>query len=173
MSHEEFAKIAMILKTAYPRDEIFRDKETLSVWYEMLKDLPYQQTKLAVTKWIATQKWSPAIAEIREAVFDVTIEKRKDWSEAWQDVIYAIRRWGTWDYEKAMQYLDDLTMSVVKRIGGFTMLCEKSGLDADRANFRDVYNTLAKREKEYARIPEAVRKQIEHVTREMIGVNDG
>lgn len=173
MTREEFVNLTMILKTAYPRDEMFLDKTTLDVWYEMLKDLPYQQTKLAVTKWIATQKWSPSIAEIRSATFDVSTENRKDWSDAWQDVVYAIRRWGTWDYEKAMQSLDDLTKSVVKRIGGFTMLCEKSGLDADRANFRDIYNTLAKREKEYAQIPVAVREKIEQTTHKMIGVDNG
>jgi hypothetical protein len=68
-----------------------------------------------------------------------------DWSEGWEQVIKAIRRYGYYDPKGALESLDPLTRECVKRLG-FRELCLSENPVADRANFRTCYETLQKRE---------------------------
>lgn len=152
MDKREFASIAMALRTYYPRENLLPNDQAAALWFEQLQDLDYKVAEAALKKWVATNKWSPSIAELREAATEVRNGKTPDWGEAWESVRRAIRRFGSYNPKEAMDSLDDLTREAVKRIG-FVDLCMSENPTAERANFRMVYETLARRRKEDAQIP--------------------
>ena len=82
-----------------------------------------------------------------------------DWGSGWEQVERAIRNYGTYNPEKALESMDELTRETVKRMG-FTNLCLSDNQTADRANFRIIYEQLAERKKTDAQIPENVKQLI-------------
>lgn len=52
-----------------------------------MQDIPYDIAKLVLNKWVATNKWSPTIADIREQAAEITNGKQADWSEGWEKVV--------------------------------------------------------------------------------------
>lgn len=155
MERKEFALLAETLSTAYKKENILSDIDTIELWYTMLKDLPYDLTAKAVQKWITTEKWSPSIAEIREAVTSMTMTI-PDWSEAWENVIRMIHKHGTWNVEEAMNGMDELTRKCVKRLG-FVNICNSENIGVERANFRQIYEAEAQRAMTNAQLPERLR----------------
>ena len=159
MTFEEFLPIADAIRHYYPKEPMMPNKEAVMLWYEELSDLDAAATKLAVRKWAATSKWPPTIADIREQVAGFTTPKIKDWSEAFEDARRAVRRFGSYNPTDALNSLDDLTRETVKRLG-YHDLCVSENHAADRANFRMIYEQLAKRESEERQINKDVKAMI-------------
>lgn len=80
MTRQEFAQLAAAMKSAYQRNGFMADLETVSVWYELLKDIPYGQLAAAVQKYIKCETFPPTIADLRRYV---NIAAGNDWSVAW------------------------------------------------------------------------------------------
>lgn len=146
MDKKEFAIFADALKTYYPRETLLPNPQAMELWYRELQDIPYAVAEAALRKWVSTQKWSPSIAEIRELTSSIRHGDLPDWGEGWHQVQKAIRRYGYYNTKAALDSLDPLTRQCVERLG-FRELCMSENITADRANFRIVYETLAKREK--------------------------
>lgn len=146
MDKREFAIFADALKTYYPRETLLPNPQAMELWYRELQDIPYAVAEAALRKWVSTQKWSPSIAEIRELTSSIQHGDLPDWGEGWHQVQNAIRRYGFYNAKAALDSLDPLTRQCVERLG-FRELCMSENITADRANFRMVYETLAKREK--------------------------
>lgn len=145
----------MALRTYYPRENLLPNDQALALWYEQLKDLDYTEAETALKAWVATNKWSPSIAELREQAAEIRNGAIQDWSEAWEQVIKAIGRFGYYDEERAMNSMDEMTQVVVKRLG-FRNLCMSENLTAERANFRMIYEQIATRKKKEQQIPPQV-----------------
>jgi hypothetical protein len=128
-----------------------KDKEelTISLWSKMLADTEFYIAEAAIEKFIAESVYPSTIADIRARIADITVLPEKTPIEAWGDVCTAIRRYGHWNVEKAMDSLSGVTKKVVKSIG-FVTLCMSENEMADRAHFLKVYEVLAKREREEA-----------------------
>lgn len=162
MTFEEFLPIADAIRHYYPKEPIMPNKEAVMLWYEELSDLDATATKAAIRKWAATSKWPPTIADIREQVAGFTTPKIKDWSEAFEDARKAIRRFGSYNPTDALNSLDELTRETVKRLGYYD-LCVSENHAADRANFRMIYEQLAKREAEERQINPDVKMMIAEI----------
>lgn len=80
MTRQEFAQLAAAMKAAYQRSGFMADCETVTVWYEMLKDIPYDALTMAVQKYIQSETFPPTIADLRRYV---DIAAGHDWSVAW------------------------------------------------------------------------------------------
>lgn len=145
MNKEEFSKWAMALKTYYPRENLLPNSQAIALWFQELQDIPFQVAEAALRKWVQTNKWSPSIAEIREQAASVALPEIPDWGEAWEQTIRAIRKYGHYRQQEALESLDPLTRKTVERLG-FRNLCASENPTADRANFRTIYEMLAKRE---------------------------
>lgn len=145
MDKQEFATLAMAIRTYYPKENILPNKEAMQLWFRELHDIPYQVAEAALRKWVSTNKWSPSIAEIRETAANIQNGDIPDWGEGWEQVCTAIRKYGSYEPRKAMESLDPLTRQCVERLG-FRNLCMSENPMADRANFRQCYEILAKRE---------------------------
>lgn len=152
MNKKEFALFASALRTYYPKEKLLPNEQAIELWYKQLKDISYEVAEVTLNKWVATNKWSPSIADIREQAIDVTQGTGKDWGEAWQDVLRAIRIYGSYQEQEALDSLDDTTRKVVKRIG-FKNLCFSEEISVDRANFRMIYEQQAQRDKQDAQLP--------------------
>ena len=151
MTKKEFAIFASALRTYYPKENILPNEQALELWYKQLQDIPYNVAEVTLNKWVSINKWSPSIAEIRENAAGITQGEAKEWGEAWQEVLRAIRLYGSYEELKALDSLDDTTRKVVKNMG-FKNLCFSENIAADRANFRMIYEQQLKRDKQDAQI---------------------
>ena len=152
MNKKEFALFASALRTYYPKEKLLPNEQAIELWYKQLNDIPYEVAEVTLNKWVATNKWSPSIADIREQAIDVTQGAAKEWGEAWQDVLRAIRYYGSYKELEALESLDETTRKVVKRLG-FRNLCFSEDISVERANFRMIYEQQAQRDKQDAQLP--------------------
>lgn len=132
------------------------------LWYEQLKDLDYNVVQTGVNKWVSTHKWSPTIAEIREMAHQVSRGELPDWGTAWDQVLKAISRFGSYRPQEALASMTPLARKTVERLG-FINICMSENIAADRANFRMIYEELAEREAKEALIPASIREQIQEI----------
>lgn len=167
MKFEEFKILAKGMKAVYTSPNFLPDADALKIWYQLLKDLPYEIANMAIQRHMATNKFPPTIADIREqASLSTDKELNGDWGEAWQNVTKAIGKYGQWETEKALESLDDLTRQCVKRLG-WKELCMSENAMADRANFRMIYEEQKGRAKEQAVLPLEVKANIEKLQNNM------
>lgn len=160
MDKKEFSLFAAALKTYYPREQLLPNEQAMELWYRQLKDIPFKVAEVSLNKWVATNKWSPSIAEIREACAEITTGKLPDWSEGWEATMKAIRRYGSYRPKEAMDSLDEITRECVKRIG-YREMCLSENIGYFRTTFKTVYESLATRKKIDNQLPPAITKLIE------------
>ena len=79
MTLDEFAILADAIKTYYPRDNMLPTKESMSLWYDALKDLDYKLAEQGLKKYVMSNKFPPAISDIRECSLD--FERPQDLNE--------------------------------------------------------------------------------------------
>lgn len=156
MTFEEFGLFASALKTYYPRENILPNEKALELWFKQLEDIPFKVVEAGLQKWVSLNKWSPSIADIREMARDMVIGEISDYGEAWQEVQKAIRYFGFYREDEALDSLTPLTRKAVERLG-FTNLCMSENPEASRANFRMIYESLAEREKKETQLPEKLK----------------
>lgn len=159
MNKKEFAIFASALRTYYPREKLLPNEQAMELWFNQLQDLPYDIATLTLNKWVATNKWSPSIADIREQAAGITHGTPRDWGEAWQEVLKAIRQYGSYQEKEALESMDETTRRVVNRLG-FRNICASEEIQVDRANFRMIYEQEIQREKQDAQIPPKLKELI-------------
>lgn len=152
INKKEFAIFASALRTYYPKENLLPNEQAMQLWFNQLNDIPYNVAEVTLNKWVATNKWSPSIADIREQATGLTQGEAKEWGDAWQDVLRAIRLYGSYEEQKALDSLDETTRKVVRRLG-FRNLCFSEEIQVDRANFRMIYEREQERAKQSAQLP--------------------
>ena len=163
MTKREFGLFAAAIRTYYPRENILPNEQAHDLWFRQLQDVPYPVAEAVLAKWVATNKWSPSIADIRDGVAEIQNGgPAPDWGEAWDQAMNAIRRFGSYDEDGALASLPPLTRETVRRLG-YKSLCWSENQVADRANFRQVYEILSKRKVETDKIPLPVRETLKAI----------
>lgn len=157
MTKAEFGQLADAIRTYYPREKILPNPEAMSLWYDGLKDIEYKVASAALQKWVATNRWSPAISDLRELVSDLVNPAPQSWGEAWENAQRAVRRYGYYQEAEALGSLDDLTRTCVKRIG-FRDLCKSENISNERANFRMIYEQEMDQRKRRSQLPERLKE---------------
>lgn len=157
MDKKQFMYLIAALKSNY-RNFGVDSKEQLEFWYDMLKDLDYALAETAVKKLISESAFPPTIADIRKSASE-TKEELPTASDAWGEVIKAIRDYGSYREEDAMNSLSDITRMVVKSIG-FRELCYSENQMADRAHFMKMYTAMTDRIAKERVLPEDVRQRV-------------
>lgn len=158
MDKQQFATIAIGIKSAYPSSKILEDNASMDFWYRMLEDIPYDVVENAVIEHICTNVFAPNIAEIRKLCMERCKKPIPSFDEAWGIVQKAISTYGSSQPQSAFALMDDLTLSVVKNLG-WTRLCQSENQVADRANFREAYEAKAKNLQINNMLPEFVSKE--------------
>lgn len=160
MTRQEFATFAMALKTYYPRETLLPNQAAMELWFRELEDIPYKVAEASLRKWVATNKWSPSIAEIREISTTMQYGEQMTWGEAWEKALNAVRRYGSYNKQAALDSLDPLTRKCVENIG-YLDLCMSENIMVERAHFQKIFEVYAKREQTDKRLPTNLLQAIE------------
>lgn len=164
MTKTEFSIFASALRTLYPREKLLPNDQAMDLWYQLLGDIPFDVASTVLNKWVGLNKWSPAISDIREMAVEISNGgPEDDWGKGWEQVLQAIREYGYYDEPGAMTALPPLTRDVVRRMG-WRELCLSENQMADRANFRQLYEQLSKRERDDRQLPAATREAVAKLT---------
>ena len=164
MTRQEFWQFAAAIRTYYSRENILPNEQAMELWFRQLQDIPFPVAEAILANWVATNKLSPSIADIRDSMAEIQNGgPADDWGEAWDQAMTAIRRFGSYDEDGALASLPPLTRETVRRLG-YKSLCWSENQVADRANFRQVYEILAKRKVETDKIPLPVRETLKALT---------
>ena len=166
ISREEFAVFVSAMRTYYGRENLLPNSQAMELWYRQLEDIPAKVAEASLNKWVALNKWSPSIADIRTIAAEITVGEAMDWAEAWANVLKAVKLYGYNRQKEAMDYLDDLTREAVRRVGWHD-ICMSENIGIERAAFRDTYNNLSQRRAKEAVLPPSVRNLIAGIREEM------
>lgn len=159
MTFDEFKPLVKGLKSAFSQPNFLPDSDSVKVWYEFLKDLDSKICSVAISKYIMTNKFPPTVADIRELSASVVIGDKPLWSDGWEEVLLAIRRYGSYNEEKALESMSDITKQCVRRLG-YQNLCRSEAIEVDRANFRMIFEQIANREHEKKKLPSGMQQLI-------------
>jgi hypothetical protein len=137
----EIKKLVAVLVASFPASKV--TAETVAAYERMLADLDYQVANAAVERLLATAKWLPTIAEIRESCLALTVGEKTPGGEAWGSVLAAIKGAGYYRTPGVdFQFSDELVLRCV-RLMGWRELCLSENMPADRARFIELYDRLA------------------------------
>lgn len=171
MDKNEFSMFSMALKTYYPRENLLPNTQAMELWFKQLQDIPYQVAEAALNKWVAVNKWSPSIADIRAEAAEIKNGEAPDWGEGWESVLDAIRRYGSYRVDEAMASFEPVTRRCVERIG-FLNICQSENIAVDRANFRTLYEQLAEKEQKHRQMPPALSQLIAKIQKNELGLDE-
>lgn len=172
MTKQEFALLASAIRTYYPKEQILPNQQAMELWYQELQDIPYEIAIAGLRQWVATNKWSPSIAEIREMASTVQNGVIPDWGEGWEQVLAAIRKYGMYQVGEAMDSFDPITKQCVERLG-FKNICMSENVATDRANFRMLYEQLQERKKKDSQLPLPLKNLIQGIQQKKQGLLEG
>lgn len=138
----ECAKLVAVLVATYPNARV--NALTSEAYERMLADLDYPSANAAVEKLLATSRFMPTIAEIREGVLALANGERRPGGEAWGEVHRLISRFGARRYDEGIPppMADEVSRQVVDALG-WSNLCDSENQVADRARFIELYDRLA------------------------------
>ena len=161
MTRTETITVMGILKAAYPRyyEDQKLAQQAVNLWADMFADDPVGVVVLAVKALIATNKFVPTIADVKEKIQELTAKTQMSELEAWGYIAKAIKN----GYYGAQAEFDKLPPILQKLVGSPAQLREWALMDVTQiqsvvsSNFMRSYRVMAKRESEMAALPEDVR----------------
>lgn len=139
---------------------------TVNVWFQLMQDIEYKQASTAVALWLATQKYPPTVADIREKcisaykLFEIPLTPE----EAWGNLIKAVRKYGHTMESDAANTLDQRIWKIVERFG-WDYWCQMP-MDKEStyfAQFRSAYENEDKRVAQVAQIPASIRNALQGI----------
>ena len=172
MKHEETVKLIGLLVVAYPNYDKFRDenhvRSTVSLWNQMFADDDFRLVQLALEKHIATSKWPPSIAELRDIMADIQLPGLLPVDEAWRAVTKLM---GMHErlYGSAAEYLPAPIAQAVDTVG-YSQLVElnraaargqSSKVGLDRLAFTQAYAALRAQAREQAALPSKQQQRLD------------
>lgn len=166
LDRKEIINLLGIATANFPNMQQKDMKPTAVLWEKALSDIPYNVAEKAVIKVLSTSRFFPTIADIREAVAQITQPRTLDAIEAWGLVVGAIRKFGYYRQGEAMESLPDEVAQMVKRFT-WRELCLNENPDTLRAQFRMAWETQSKRKDEMKSLPTEIRQLIEGVAEGM------
>lgn len=176
MTKSEVAKLVAVLMAAYPNS--LSNQQTSAAYERMLVDLDYALTNAALERLIATSRYLPSIAEIRETAHAIVVGERRPGGDAWGLVLSTVHRWGFYrstEAKAALLEADPVAARCVAALG-WEELCNSENQQADRARFIELYDKLSVQEKHKAlseSLPAMQRyRAIEATRRDAISTHD-
>lgn len=160
MTKQEISALIALTTANFPNMQERDMRPTANLWLEILSDIPFEVAKAAIIKVLATAKFWPAVAEIREAAAQFTNPNILSPAEAWALAEEANDRYGYYRSEEGMKSLPPLVQTVVKSLGGFREVCASEQPAVTRGQFMRMYEQYASREREMAVLPESVKQFI-------------
>ncbi len=161
MTFKEFGKLADAIKTYFPRDNMLPTDTAMELWYDMLKDMDYQSAYIGLRNHVATSKFAPTIADIRNGAA-ISQPQELNEMEAWSLVRKAICN----SIYNSVSEFEKLPPLVQKAVGLPDSLrewamTENLNHEVVMSNFQRAYKAELKRQEELQKMPQNVRSLIE------------
>lgn len=173
MTKADAAKLVAIVVTAYPNYDKFKDKAavtaTVNLWASMFQSDDGRIVALALNKHIATNKWPPSVAEIREIMLELQHPELIPPEQAWLAVSDLLHTSGEYNYGDLYHQLPPLVARSVEAIGWGNLYemhrsyCRGGKPGMDRVAFMDIYKPMYERLRQRAMTPEGLTLQIDAV----------
>ena len=136
-----------LLKITYPSS--LKDigetelKMMIEVWYNDFKDTTKEDFNKAIQEIRYTNKYFPSIADIKEKLAKTKTSNLPDAEDEWQDVIRAVRQYGSWSEKEALESLKPYTRKITEYIG-FNRICMATPEEQkwNKKEFVEEYNSL-------------------------------
>jgi hypothetical protein len=167
LTKTEFTKFYAYITAAV--NDTNPSKARVEVYWDALNDLPFEVAMIAAKKVIATLEnpFLPMPAVFRKVAAELTQPKILTAGEAYEHVLQAIHKFGSYREQDALNYLDDLTQKAVKAVG-WKSLCLSEQPDTVRAQFRKAYEAMQSRAETEAKVPQKLKELISMTTDKMI-----
>lgn len=161
MEREEFKILVKGMKAVYAQPTFIPDQDAFNVWYELLKDLPYEQANIAIQKYMLTEKFPPTIADIRTKATEIIAPDEEEISElqAWALVRKALCN-SNYNAENEFEKLPEACRIAV---GNASNLREWALMDSgevetiEQSHFIRNYRTALQRMKDDAKLPDSIK----------------
>ncbi len=148
-SAQKVAEMWANLMAAYPAFTAGKPalvlEQSLKLYTRLLADVSDELLAAATYQHIASSKYWPTIAELREAAIQFIQPRHPPAIEAWAEVRQAIRRVG--HYRPPPSFGDPLIDRAVRALG-WEELCLSEEPEVDRAHFLRAYECLQQRERD-------------------------
>ena len=152
---------------SYPNYKPNNISETVDVWQMMLSDYDYNLVAMALKAYILsdTSGFAPSIGQLVAKIQILTKPQELSEMEAWSLVRKAI---GNGNYGSVEEF-EKLPQTVQKAVGSADMIKRWAMSDSNevstviQSNFLRSYRTAVKRDEEYAKMPEDVKKLISSI----------
>lgn len=142
MKIEEFTNLMNILGTAYGKEF---DQRQVGVWYDFFKDASAYNFKIAIKRIIATSKYLPSIAEVKEELAKQELGNLQlDVEEEWSKVRYWMRNYREDKKEEVIAEFGPLTTRVIESMGWERVLQQlnSSEVGVEHNRFKQIFMSL-------------------------------
>jgi hypothetical protein len=154
-----------VCAAVWPRDDERVSELTLQIYARCLADVPDELLQAATVKIVSESTYYPKPAELRAAALALVTPEEPTAAEAWGYVCRYIRRVPAGGWYRGGEHVDPPALPAhiqraVDAVGGLTYLRLSETSVADRARFLEVYQVLARRRAEEARMLPEVREAV-------------
>ncbi len=125
MDKDQFFKAYVTLIVAVPTfapDP--KDKIKAAIWYEHLKDIPFEKFNEAVSQAIKSLMQFPSIAWLRRAAGGSVLGPEAIGEDVQRKIVAAISKWGYTNSSRAEYDIGPLGWAVVGELGGWGRVCD-------------------------------------------------
>lgn len=166
MKKTETVQLLAVINAAFPNMQV--TEAMVNLWHELLGDIDFNLAKAAVKKLLLESPYPPTIADIRKQAVEIATppEDRIDAAEAWGEVLRAIRFYGYYRQEEALESMSPRTAKVVRYMG-WQEICLSEEPSVIRGQFLKMYNIVAEREKQERLLPVALKEEIQKLADKM------
>ena len=143
MNKEQFTKGITYLAIAYNKE---LTQEQIGVWYDFFKDEDFEAFRQAVKRIIPQKQFMPSIAELKSEIATLKnpiLQLNAD--EEWNEVLKAVRRWGSYREEEALNSLKPYTKHIARMVG-YTRICMSKDIQWERKEFIELFNNSQDRD---------------------------
>lgn len=169
MTRQETVDLVTLIVAAYPAADRLKDRDTIkamvNVWEKIFKDDNQNLVRLAVEKHVATNKWPPNIAEIREQMALIEHPELVPPDVAWivvSDLLYAERDYSSNPTKELppliARCVDAIGWSHLKELHRGYIGGRKPGMD--RLAFMQQYTPMYERMRERVMLPKALYETV-------------
>lgn len=171
MTRAEAAKLVLLVVTSYPNYDKFKDDQavidTTELWAMMFESDPGAVVGMALKKHIATSKWPPSVAELRELMLEIQHPELISPERAWLAVSDLLYTQGEHNHGDLHSQLPPMVARAVESIGWGNLwemhrsYCRGGKPGMDRVAFMQQYTPMYEREKQRAMTPAMLTEQID------------
>ena len=113
MNNAETQQILEHIKTMYGKAYT---ADTIRLWTMTLQDVPFNDASYALVAWFQTEHWAPLPSDIRAKVYNLKTGPDALASQAWEQLLRALRNAYAPESEKVWEELPEATKTIV---GGY------------------------------------------------------